>query len=182
MVRIVSPILLTVFVGTTAAVPASPRTPRQFTRSDDIAIGREGQLDTVVPPATLADLIGELAGRHVMVPRARVVGVFDSRAFLIESESSLSAPLGNRDRVIVLVSTGTLRVPSAAIVASTVTVTGVARTVLGAQVSSEVPWPAKLKPNAVTRLEIRAAIVATSVRTAEGVELTKSLTDPTASR
>jgi hypothetical protein len=40
------------------------------------------------------------------------------------------------------------------------------------QVSREVPWPKELSPEAVERLEIHAAVLASSVRTAEGVELT----------
>jgi hypothetical protein len=51
-------------------------------------------------------------------------------------------------------------------------VTGVARTLLGVQVTAEVPWPPELTPEVVKRLEIRAAILATSVQTAEGIELT----------
>jgi hypothetical protein len=43
---------------------------------------------------------------------------------------------------------------------------------LGVQVTGEVPWPAVLRPEMLERLEIRAAVMATSVRTAEGVELT----------
>jgi hypothetical protein len=57
-------------------------------------------------------------------------------------------------------------------VASTVKVVGVARTLLGAKVSAEVPWPAKLDRDLVGRLEVRAAVLATSVQTAEGTELT----------
>jgi hypothetical protein len=65
-------------------------------------------------------------------------------------------------------------------VASTVTVEGVARTVLGMQVSAEVPWPARLDRETIERLEIKAAILATSVHTADGVELTSRVPPPAA--
>ena len=61
---------------------------------------------------------------------------------------------------------------TAYLVASTVTVFGVARTVLGVQVTGEIPWPSRLDRQLIDRLEIRAALLATSVQTAEGVELT----------
>jgi hypothetical protein len=48
----------------------------------------------------------------------------------------------------------------------------VARTLLGLQVTREVSWPEGLTPEAVQRLEVRAAVLATSVQTAEGIELT----------
>jgi hypothetical protein len=51
-------------------------------------------------------------------------------------------------------------------------VEGIARTLLGMQVTGEVPWPARLDRETVERLEIRAAILATSVHTADGIELT----------
>jgi hypothetical protein len=133
---------------------------------------RAGNVPTVVRPGTLADQIEDLAGHHVRVPYARVVGVFDPRAFLIEPSIALPLAIGNRDRVLVLVDGGGLRVEPAAIVSSTVTIVGVARTLLGAQVAEEVPWPAQLDRQTAERLEVRAAIVATSVQTADGVELT----------
>jgi hypothetical protein len=63
-------------------------------------------------------------------------------------------------------------VPPSSLVASTVTVFGVARTVLGVQVTGEIPWPSTLDRQLIDRLEIGAALLATSVQTAEGVELT----------
>jgi hypothetical protein len=132
----------------------------------------------LVRPATLADQIEDLAGHPVKVPYARVVGVLDARAFLIEPASSLPLAVGNRDRVLVLVDGGSVRVDAASLVSSTVTVAGMARTLLGARVSAEVPWPAALDREALERLEVRAAILATSVHTADGVELTDRLPAP----
>jgi hypothetical protein len=129
-------------------------------------------LPILVRPGTLAAQIGELAGHRVTVPYSRVVGVFNPRVFLIDTATRLPAPVGHRARVLVLIERGPLRVSDTDIVASTVTVTGVARTLLGVQVSREVPWPAELRPDVVRRLEIRAAVLASSVQTPEGIELT----------
>ena len=126
-----------------------------------------------VRPSALASLIDELAGQRVRVRNARVVGVLNPRVFLIESLTSFPAMLGTRDRILVLLDGGaTLRVAPATIVASSVTLVGVARTLLGVQVTGEVPWPPELTRDVVKRLEVRAALLATSVQTAEGVELT----------
>jgi len=125
-----------------------------------------------VRPGMLAAQIGELAGHAVTVPYARVVGVFNPRAFLVDTSTRLPPVIGHRARVLVLVEGGALSVPASSLVASTVTIDGVARTLLGMQVSREVEWPTELTPEAVERLEVRAAVLARSVRTADGVELT----------
>jgi hypothetical protein len=127
-----------------------------------------------VRPATLADQIDELAGQRVRVPNSRVVGVFNPRVFLVDTATRLPPSVGNRDRLVVLIQPGELRVAATSIVGSTVTLDGVARTLLGMQVTGEVPWPVELRPQVIERLEIRAAVLATSVRTADGVELTLS--------
>lgn len=143
------------------------------------AISSGGQAQTVerwnefpitVRPGTLADLVDSLAGGPVRLANARVVGVFDARVFLVESQTRL-LPLVDRNRVLVFVETGALQVDSADLVASTVTVSGVARTLIGMKTSREVPWPKALTPEVVKRLEIRAAVLARSVRTPEGIDL-----------
>lgn len=151
------PLLLTLAVSPIFATRVEPVTDR---------------LPITVRPSTLALLISELAGDRVRVPDARVVGVFDARVFVIETAGRLRSVRGLRDRVIVLIQPGALRVPPSSLVASTVTLFGVARTVLGVQVTGEVPWPSRLDGELIDRLEIRAALLATSVQTAEGVELT----------
>ena len=125
-----------------------------------------------VRPASLADFIGELAGYDVVITPARVVGLFDSRAFLIDSALQYQPALGERDRILVVVGDGALRVPAETLVASTVTVVGVARSILGMQTGGDVAWPAQLDRETIKRLEVRAAVLATSVHTAEGIELT----------
>jgi hypothetical protein len=52
-----------------------------------------------------------------------------------------------------------------------VTVSGVARTLLGMQANHDVPWPAVLTRDAIKRLEVKAAVLARSVRTPEGIDL-----------
>jgi len=52
-----------------------------------------------------------------------------------------------------------------------VTVSGVARTLLGMQANHDVPWPPVLTRDEVKRLEIKAAVLARSVRTPEGIDL-----------
>jgi hypothetical protein len=132
-------------------------------------------------PSMLAKNIDELAGRSVKILNARVVGVFEPHAFLIESATRYEEMLGERDRILVLIDGAKLRVSDEVLVASTVNVLGVARTLLGVKVTAEVPWPVKLDSELVRRLEVRAAVLATSVRTPEGTELTdrrSTRTDP----
>lgn len=126
----------------------------------------------LVRPSTLAAQIEELAGHTVRVPYARVVGVFNPRAFLVDTSTRLPPVKGHRARLLVLVEQGALSVPPTSIVASTVTIAGVARTLLGMRASREVPWPTELRPEVVERLEVEAGVLARSVQTAEGVELT----------
>jgi hypothetical protein len=136
---------------------------------------RRTDLPIAVRPATLAQAIEQLAGSEVNVSYARVVGVLNPHVLVIDTAALLRPPLGRRDRLVVLIPSGALKVSSAAIVGSTVRVTGVARTLLGVQVTREVPWPDELRPEVIERLEIRAAVLATSIRTADGVELTSPM-------
>lgn len=133
--------------------------------------GADGVVITV-RPSTLASTVSELAGHSVRVPGARVVGVFEPRVFVIDSAAPFTALRGSRDRIVVLIHPGALRVSPEMIVGSTVTISGVARTLLGVRVTAEVAWPFALDRKLVDRLEIRAALLATSVQTADGVELT----------
>lgn len=129
-------------------------------------------------PAGLAELIEEVGGRSVMLPRAHVLAVINPRVLLIESASSLAPTIGNLDRVLVLIKDAALRVDATSLVGSNVRIVGIARTLLGIQVTREVAWPAELSPAMVKRLEIRAAVLAESVHTADGVELTARQSPP----
>ena len=125
-----------------------------------------------VRPNTLASWVSEFAGHRVRVPDARIVEVVEPHVLVIETAARFTNLDFFRDRVVVLIQPGALRQTPELIVGSTVTVSGVARTLLGVQVTGEVPWPSALGSRQVERLEIRAAVLATSVRTADGVELT----------
>jgi hypothetical protein len=130
----------------------------------------DGRAVTRLRPRALAVFIDELGGQPVTLVNARVVAVVNPRVFLIESNVPRS-PL-RLDRVVVFIDAGVLRVGAETFVGATVQVAGTARTLLGLQVTREVPWPGELTPATVERLGIRAAVMATSVRTADDVELT----------
>lgn len=126
-----------------------------------------------VRPSALAQTVSELAGYPVTVQRARILWVVDPHAVVIESDSLMGPRWRDSGRVLVLVERNrALAIPRPPLAIAPVTVLGVARTLLGIQAAHEVPWPAPLTRRAIDRLDIRAAILASSVRTAEGVELT----------
>jgi hypothetical protein len=169
-----SPILLAVSLSTAGGdslIPETPRAVRPFARRSPEPAPRDPAAMTL-HAASLAELIDEIGGRPVTLPRARVLAVINPRVLLIESASLLQATIGNLDRVLVLIDGGPLRVDAALLTGADVRVSGTARTLLGARVTGEVAWPADLTPEMVKRLEVRAAVLATSVRTADGVELT----------
>jgi hypothetical protein len=138
----------------------------------------DSDLPIPVRPAALGDSIDTLAGRSVRLAYARVVGVMAPRVFLVDSQTRLPPVVGQRSRVLVFIDTGSLRVEPAMLVGSTVTVLGIARTLLGMQVSHEVEWPPALTREAIDHLEIRAAVLARSVTTAEGIDLLQSRPAP----
>ena len=171
------PILVALSVRTGAgrqlmAGTATARSARQLANQD--APGTRAPMETRLHPGAFAQLVDEVGGRQVQLPRAKVLVVINPQAFLVESASLLPALVGNLDRVLVLVDapSGALRVDPALIVGSNVTVRGMARTLLGMQVSGEVPWPPILTRQVTDRYEIKAVVLASSVQTADGVELT----------
>ena len=153
-----------------AAVEPAPPMPRA--QAPDVPRPAVEEKPMTMRAAMLVSNVEILAGRPVRLLQGRVVGVLEPRAFLIEPATPYLKAMGQRDRLLVLVGSASLRVPADLIVGSTVTVTGVARTLVGVQVTREVPWPARLGPELVERLEVRGAILATSVETPDGVELT----------
>ena len=171
------PILVAISVRTAAgrqlmAGTATGRSARQLANQD--APGTRAPMETRLHPGAFAELIDEVGGRQVQLPRAKVLVVINPQAFLVESASLLPAMVGSYDRVLVLVDapSGALRVDPALLVGSNVTVRGMARTLLGMQVSGEVPWPPILTRQVTDRFEIKAVVLANSVQTADGVELT----------
>jgi len=126
----------------------------------------------VLHPWALTELIDELGGRSVTLQKARVLVVVNPQVLLIETASALPPLPRHLDRVLVMIDKGTLNVPASDIEDRSVKVLGVARTLLGIQTTREVPWPPELTREVVKRYEIRAAVLANSVQTADGVELT----------
>jgi hypothetical protein len=128
-------------------------------------------LGTVLHPSALATLIDEVGGQLVTLPKARVAAVVNSRVLLVES-ASLLRPVIDYSRVVVMIDRAELRVRAEEIVDTNVKVLGVARTLVGMQQTREVPWPPELTRDVLKRYEIRAVVLASSVQTADGVELT----------
>ena len=113
------------------------------------------------------------AGRDVRLLNGHVVGVIEPGAFLIEPETPYMKPMGMRDRLLVLTAPAGVRVPEAMFVGATVTVTGIVRSMLGVQVTRETAWPERLDSKLAERLEVRAVVLARSVQTLDGTELTE---------
>ena len=137
--------------------------------------GRFAPREPPIPvlPFALAQMVGELAGYPVAVQRARLLWIVDAHAVVIESDSPLHPEWRDHGRVLVLTTRErSLAIPRPPIAIAPITVVGVARTLLGVQAGYDVPWPEPLTRRVVDRLDIRAAILASSVRTADGVELT----------
>jgi len=127
-------------------------------------------------PFALAQSVGELAGYPVNVQRARILWVIDQHAMVIESDSSFGPTWRDRGRVLVLVGRErSLAIPRPPVAIAPVTIVGVARTLLGVQAAHDVPWPEQLTRREIERLDIRAALLASSVQTPDGVELTSLL-------
>ena len=132
-----------------------------------------GEPPIPVLPFALAQMVGELAGYPVAVQRARLLWVVDAHAVVIESDSSARPEWRDHGRVLVLTTRErSLAIPRPPIAIAPIMVVGVARTLLGVQAGHDVPWPEPLTRRVIERLDIRAAILADSVRTADGVELT----------
>ena len=134
-----------------------------------------GEPPITMRPSALAQVVGEMAGYAVNVPGARILWVVDPHALIVESDSSMGPRWRDRGRVLVLLQRGrSLTIPRPPVAIAPVTILGVARTLLGVQAGRDVPWPEPLTPRELERLDVRAAVLASSVRTADGVELTAS--------
>ena len=161
----VTPLIVALAVVTTVAVGLRAQSP-----DHRYAPGRP---PIPVRPSALAQTVSELAGYPVTVQRARILWVVDPHAVVIESDSLMGPRWRDSGRVLVLVERNrALAIPRPPVGIAPVTVLGVARTLLGIQAGHDVPWPEMLTRREIDRLDIRAAILASSVRTAEGVELT----------
>jgi hypothetical protein len=130
-------------------------------------------LRVTIHPWTLGYAIDEFAGQRVRIPNARVASVLDPRAFVIESPWRYDVGKGFRDRTLVLIDGASLRVTEEQLARSTVVVLGVAKTIAGTRLLTAPAWPATLDRERMTLLEVRAVVIATSVQTADGTELTQ---------
>lgn len=147
---------------------AQARRADELTGRQEPEIPREEPIRITLRPMTIANAVDELAGQRVKVVNARVVGVFEPRAFLVEDATRYEAPLRLRDRVLVLIEDGNLHVSPEEIVGASVVIFGAARTLLGLRVSREAQWPEKLDRQLIERLEVRAGVLATTVQTPDG--------------
>ena len=128
-----------------------------------------------VRPSALAQLVGEIAGTPVLVPRARILWVVDAHAIVIESDSLFDPTWRDRSRVLVVLERSrSLAIPRPPVAIAPVDIVGIAKTLLGIQAGQEVAWPPALKRREIERMDIKAAILASSIRTSDGVELTSS--------
>jgi len=150
-------------------VIAPEPTPRECLERRPVARPAD-RLPLAVRPEMLAYHIDSFAGKAISVPYARVVGVLLPGVFLVDSQKELPPLAGRRARVLVFSRGRTLRVSPTELVGATVTISGVARTLLG--IAAEGRWPPALIPDTVKHLEIKAAILADSVKTPDGIELT----------
>jgi hypothetical protein len=164
-------LVVVIGLAAAAAVAASPQqSARRLAR---------GTPPVTMQAGALARLVSEMAGYSVTVPRVRILWVVDAHALVVESDSLFDPTWRDRNRVLVLVERGrSLAIPRPPIAIAPVTVVGVARTLLGIQAGHDVPWPGALTRHELDRLDVRAAILASSVQTPDGVELTSSASEP----
>lgn len=125
-----------------------------------------------VRASTLVAFVDAFAGEPVRIQSARVVGFVTPGVFLVEPATDYPKMMGERDRLAVFIDGARMRITPQLLVGSVVKIEGVVRTLLSLQASREVDWPAELTPERIDRLEVRAGVIARSVATAEGTELT----------
>jgi len=138
-----------------------------------------GSPPIAVRPSALAQIVSELAGSPVNVQRARILWVIDPHAMVIESDSAFDPTWRDRGRVLVVLERRrSLAIPRPPVSIAPVNIIGIARTLLGIQAAHDVPWPQALTRREIERLGVRAAILASSIKTSDGVELTSSTAAP----
>lgn len=150
--------------------PSQPETPPRAQAERTPTPGPPGPF--LVRASTLVAFIDAFAGQQVRIQNARVVGFVTPNVFLVEPATRYAKPMGDRDRLAVFIDGARLRVTPELLVGSVIRFEGVVRTLLSLQASHEVEWPTELTPERIERLEVRAAVLATSVETTEGTELT----------
>lgn len=124
-------------------------------------------LPVILHVPALADSIDEIAGSPVRVLDSRVVEVIDPRAVLVEAATNYRALRGQRDRIVVFMQEGGTRNAPELAVGQTVTIVGVARTLLSLRATNEVPWPVRLTQDEIKDLEVSGAVVGGTIETSE---------------
>jgi len=125
----------------------------------------------VVHAPALLDSIDTIAGHRVQIQDARVLEVLDPRAIIVEANTHYRTIRGQRDRILVFVAEGRDRNLAQFAVGAPVVIEGIARTLLSLRATNEVPWPAGLEADDVKELEVRGAVVAAEISTAEGTTI-----------
>lgn len=125
-----------------------------------------------LPTSTVENYIEYFAGQQVRIESARVVDVIAPGVLLVEPATKYLKPLAERGRLAVVIAGSALRVAAGDLIGSVVELEGVARSLLSLNVTHQEGWPAGFDRDTIRRLDVRAAIVATSLQTAEGTELT----------
>ena len=143
-----------VAIALAAASPISGRQDSQPDTSEPIAVR--------VRPDTLALFINDVAGLRVRVVSGVVNGIASPRVFTVRNEPNARYP-HRANEVAVVVNSGNAVLREGA----PVVVTGIARTVLGAETVSD-PSLTETERSAVAKLPV---VMASSVQTPDGVQL-----------
>jgi hypothetical protein len=119
-------------------------------------------------PDTLATFINDLAGLRVRLVRGVIDGIAGPRVFTLKNERSARYPY-QPDKVAIVVDTGRVFVRKGA----PVVVTGVARTLLGAETDANLPLRSltESERKVVAKFPL---VVASSVQAPDGVQLVRS--------
>ena len=128
-------------------------------------------LPVILHVPSLSDSIDEIAGSPVRVLDARVVEVIDPRAILVEAATKYRALRGQRDRIVVFLQEGSTRSAPELAIGTTVTIVGVARTLLSLRATNEVAWPVRLSQEEIKDLEVSGAIVGATIESSEGTPI-----------
>jgi uncharacterized UPF0146 family protein len=147
-------------LGAMALAATLPASERQDPRPRELPALR-------LRPATLALFINQVAGLRVRVINGVVDDIASPRVFTLKNERSAVYPR-RPNQVAIVLDSGRAVVR----VGAPVVVTGIARTLLGAESNSQRPFPV-LTESERKAVEERALVMASSVDTPDGVHLVR---------
>jgi hypothetical protein len=152
-------VILAAAVALTATVPAYGRQDQRADASRLVALR--------LRPDTLALFINNVAGLRVRLVSGVVDEIASPRVFTLKNERSARYP-HRPNEVAIVVDTGSTFVREGA----PVVVTGIARTLLGAEMDSDRPLPSltESERKVVAKLPL---VMASSVQTPDGVQLVR---------